>query len=308
MSVFELKFRRVIALATCLCFLISLFPEAQAALQSPNLQVALHGEAPRVSHIEIPTELATLDEVYESPLSNAKVVLQIQDAHANYEAQTNIKNLLKYLNKQYGFKIIFAEGAAEELDPKYLKLTADKKQNENLIDELARDGELSGAELYLLENGKEMRALPIEEIAAYRRNYLALRKVFGAEATAERYLSVLEKKMDLAVSKIFSPEMQSALKEWTRFENGQRAFLPYVTNLADLAKTNLDLDFDKVYSQIDWPQISRLLVLQKVEKELEQQASTAYSVPSTPLTRPLPCFGERYARYAVRVTNFQYFL
>lgn len=254
MSVFEHKIRRVIAFGTCLCFIASLFPEAQAAI--PSLQLAVKSEVPRLQSIHIPSEIATLEEVYEAPSADAKVVLHIQDAHANYEAQIRTKELLTYLHKQYGFKIIFAEGAAEELDPKYLQLTADKKRNADLIDELARDGELSGAELYLLENRKEMRALPIEEIPAYRKNYLALRKVFEGESTVTPYLEELEKQMDRVASKTFSPEMQSAMKEWGRFEKGHREFLPYVQSLAKLAKAHLDLDFEQVDSQIDWPQMT----------------------------------------------------
>ncbi|MBU9889537.1 MAG: hypothetical protein KTQ49_06685, partial [Candidatus Omnitrophica bacterium] len=202
-----------------------------------GIEILSPREAPSFLQVDIPSELATLDGLYEAPLqSDPKLVLHIQNAHANYGAQQKIKELLQYLEKTYAIKTIFVEGASEDLDPDYLRMFPDRERNLKLADYLMKQGELTGAELYLLEQDgatgnaqssteikasatrtpqgldkqrpdaqrsddslsvvrdtlSGVKAHGIEEAALYRENYEALKTVFGAEATVNRYLEGFE--------------------------------------------------------------------------------------------------------------------
>ncbi|MBU9889713.1 MAG: phosphotransferase, partial [Candidatus Omnitrophica bacterium] len=224
--------------------------------------------------------------------------------------QQKIKGLLQYLEKKYAITTIFVEGASEDLNPDYLKLFPDAERNLKLADFLAKQGELTGAELYLLEADKaglgtrdsglekqehglgtrdlglektsnenesrasspERRAVQahgLEDAALYRENYEALKKVFGAEGVVKQYLDGLEGRLTTLGSKVFSKDLLRMTSEWKKFEKGHRVFMPYVRNLAGESKRVLDVDLESLLSQIEWPQITRLLVLQQMEKELE---------------------------------------
>ncbi|MFH0984577.1 MAG: hypothetical protein V1882_03465 [Candidatus Omnitrophota bacterium] len=284
--------RRIVSFLTICFFLVS---QVSFANPGAGIEVAANREMPGFLRIDIPTELASLDGIWEAPSSvDSRVVLHIQNAHANYGAQKKIEELLEYLNKTYAINTIFVEGAAEDLNPDYLKLFPDKARNLELADLLAQQGELTGAELYLLEadygpqttdprqkrdsklqspvsslQSGPVRGVGIEDAGLYRSNYEALKKVFGAEALVNRYLQGYESRLEALSSKIFTNDLRRILADWQKFEKGHREFMPYIRSLAADAKRVLDLDLESLFSQVEWPQITRLLVLQGMEKELD---------------------------------------
>ena len=111
---------RTVALATLTCFLTT---QCVSGFPSAGIEITGGREMPAYLSIDVPAELGTVDTLYEAPASaNPQFILHIQNAHANYQAQMKIKQLLGYMNKKYGFKTIFVEGASEKLDPDYLRL------------------------------------------------------------------------------------------------------------------------------------------------------------------------------------------
>ncbi|HOW87447.1 MAG TPA: class I SAM-dependent methyltransferase [Candidatus Omnitrophota bacterium] len=264
---------RAVSIATLVCFLTT-----QCAWGAPGASIELAGarELPGYLSIDVPAEFGTVDALYEAPSSaNPQFVLHIQNAHANYQAQMKIKQLLGYMNKKYGFKTIFVEGASEKLDPDYLRLFPDEERNLKLCDELAKQGELTGAELYLMEADKDIEALGIEQAALYRSNYEALKKVFGAEADVNRFFKGFDGKLDRIASKTFTPETRELIADWKRFEQGRREFMPFVKSLAQKSKKILNVDLESLFAQVGWPQITRLLVVQQMEKELDRAKGVA---------------------------------
>nr|MBU9888997.1 hypothetical protein [Candidatus Omnitrophota bacterium] len=126
------KFKKPISIVIILCFLVT---QNVWAAPGMGIEILSPREAPSFLQVDIPSELATLDGLYEAPLqSDPKLVLHIQNAHANYGAQQKIKELLQYLEKTYAIKTIFVEGASEDLDPDYLRMFPDRERNLKLAD------------------------------------------------------------------------------------------------------------------------------------------------------------------------------
>ena len=133
-----------VAAATLFFFLTT---QCVSAAPGAGIEMAGKREMPSYLRLDIPAELGTVDELYEAPASGApQFILHIQNAHANYDAQQKIKKLLQHVNKKYGFTTVFVEGASEKLDPAYLTIFPDKERNLKLADNLAKKGELTGAE------------------------------------------------------------------------------------------------------------------------------------------------------------------
>ena len=148
-----MKNGRAVAMVTLVSFLTT-----QCAWGAPGAWIEMAGnpELPAYLSIDIPAELGTVDTLYEAPAgANPQFILHIQNAHANYGAQQKIKQLLQYLDRSYGIKTLFVEGASEDLNPDYLKMFPDKERNLKLAQFLAEQGELTGAEMYLLEADKD---------------------------------------------------------------------------------------------------------------------------------------------------------
>ncbi len=236
-----------------------------------GIEFSAKPETPQLIQIDIPAELASVEEFWEAPARpNPKMILQIQNAHTNYEAQTKIRDLMSYLNQNYGFKTIFVEGASEELNPEYLKLFPDAETNRRLWDELAKRGQITGADWFLLNDEKSgAKGVGIENAELYKKNYEALKAVYSREAETAKFVGGLESELDKLASKTLPPETRKIIAEWKKFEKGHREFIPFVESLSKLAKQTINLDLKALYSQIEWPQMTRILVLQEMEKKLE---------------------------------------
>ncbi|MBU4343249.1 MAG: hypothetical protein KKG21_04490, partial [Candidatus Omnitrophica bacterium] len=62
--------------------------------------------------IKIPKEYGTIIESHVG--SNGKLIIHIQDAHANYEGQMNLANILESLINDYELNLILVEGGSTD--------------------------------------------------------------------------------------------------------------------------------------------------------------------------------------------------
>lgn len=252
--------------------LLLISAQAAWAMPVPSLEIRPQSEIPAFLQIEIPDTLATLEEVYEAPPSlNPKVVLQIQNIHGHYQAQVQVKKMLEYFYKQYGFKTVFVEGAVEKLDPSYLQVFPDAKENNEMADQMARNGQLTGPELYLMEAPEDVQAIGIERTDLYRGNYEAFKQVYGAKSQTDSFIRLLDSRLELLSSRFLTRDMRRVLSEWQKFHDGRREFLPFIKHLAGESAKFLNLDLHSLFAQVEWPQTARLLVLQSMEADIKQE-------------------------------------
>lgn len=254
-------------------FTLILFLFTQVCWSAPMVGISVHPnvETPSFLNVEIPYQLSSLEEVYEAPASvDPKLILHIQDLHGSYEAQTKIKDILEYLYSQYGFNLLFLEGAVNQLKPEQLYLFPDAERNRKLAEDLAKKGELTGAELFMLSGPENVHAVGIEQPELYRKNYEAFKKIHANRKILDRFEDQITQRLDTLSSLYFSRDMRRILRDWRKFEQGHRDFLPYVKRLAEESKKFIGLDLKSLFAQVEWPQITRLLVLQAMEEELDK--------------------------------------
>ncbi len=262
---------RVIAVATLMCFVSS---QTAQGFPAASITIMKDKETPSYLKMDIPSSLGSVDTLYDADGTSNKFILHIQDAHANYDAQMKIKQILEYVNKNYGFDTVFVEGASSKMDAKYISLFSTKEENIDYANKLAQKGILTGSELFLLENDKNIEALGIENASLYRTNYEALIEVFEAESNVNQFFQYFDAELGSASSRVFSSETQTLIAEWKRFEQKHRNFMPFVRELVKKAKKIINEDLESVFAQVAWPQITRLLVVQNLEKGLNRQKAS----------------------------------
>ncbi len=262
--------RKSLGAGTLILYMLS---NSVYAVTVPNVDIVPQRETPAFLHIDVPSDLARVEDIYEAPPKvDPSLVVHIQNAHGNYEAQNKIKHLMNYLYKQYGFRLFFVEGAVGKLNPDYLKLFADADHNRQVADSLAREGKLTGAELFLVDAPQGIQASGIEQPDLYRSNYETFREVYSYKDDTNAFLERNDQRLNQIAAKVFSPELRRLVQEWKKFEAGQRDFMPYVERLSGDARKILDLDLESIYAQAEWPHLSRLLILQSMEKDLDMEA------------------------------------
>ena len=242
----------------------------------PAVEIRLPHETPSFLQIEIPEELATVEEAFEAPAKqDPKLILHIQNIHGNYQAQTQVKKMLDYFYKQYAFKVIFVEGASEKLNPEYLEFFPEKENNLKLADALARKGQLTGPELYLMDAPKDVQAIGIEQAELYRGNYEAFKKVYGSKEKTDAFLKKMDSRLELLSSRFLTRDMRRIISEWQKFHDGRREFLPFVKQLSSEAQKFINVDLQSLFAQVEWPQLARLMVLQSMEPDIKHDEALA---------------------------------
>jgi hypothetical protein len=102
-----------------------------------------------LNELKIPSQIGNIKEVFESSLSSPSAnttIIQIQDAHCNYEAQKNLAQILEYLVTERKLKLIMVEGGSGDVSLSFLRSYADKKTREAVADKYLRMGKISGEE------------------------------------------------------------------------------------------------------------------------------------------------------------------
>ena len=85
------KKSKSVAIISCLTALTFLISQISYAYPRIGMQIPPQSEAPSFLQISIPDNLASIDDIYEAPVGpNPRIVLHIQNAHANYDAQQKI--------------------------------------------------------------------------------------------------------------------------------------------------------------------------------------------------------------------------
>jgi len=168
--------------------------------------IATAAPTPSLSQLSIPAELGQIQTAYRSPDSKATII-QIQDAHGNYEAQQNTSKLIAHLVQSKDAKVLLLEGSDEQLNPTLFHFFKDHTLNMKVADLLMQNGEFTGAEHYLLKNShdsKSIKAYGIEDTKLYTEDIALFRKLLINKIRSQSALDIFQADLTLAQSRIFS--------------------------------------------------------------------------------------------------------
>ncbi len=196
-----------------------------------------------LAKLTIPESFGTVRELFISkgnPNSH-KVIFQIQDSHANEEAQTNIKNIVSLLAKpSVGMapaQLIAVEAAKGIVDTSLIQKIPNEAIRKQVAEYFLSIGYLTGTEMYsILDKDKPVPLYGVEDKQLYFENLAAFRKTMkekGLRAQAEgilRFAQLLRKKM-------FGPELSEIWDKADAYEGGK---LPFTEFCEFLAKATTD--------------------------------------------------------------------
>lgn len=240
-------------------------------VSSPHL---FEGGQDLIRQIALPEGLGRIEDIFIAPSvphKNARILVYIKDAHANYEAQTHIRDILRVLSRDYGFQLIAAEGAVSKLDRAQLNFYSDANTNLKIADFLAQKGEISGVDLFVLEN-ERISAYGIENQDAYAENLKAFRSVMNAGRERGMFLKAVSGQTDLVIAKLNNKKLRALIRSWQKLSDHSADISTYVTQIAKAAKGSLGIDLSDIAGQLDWPALARIVRLKETELKLNAKA------------------------------------
>lgn len=239
----------------------------------------------------IPSELGSLQETFipaeaaqksDPSVSQNPVVIHIQDAHANVEAQERIRDILGWVRKSAaengvpGPVVVALEGSVGSMHPEYLELFPEfPAVNEVFVEDLKLKGELTGSDLYQWEQYKERKnpsskRLPelifwgAENPESYRNNLSEFRQLMFKREEIDSLLKPFESLLSIAQSRILNPQLRDFLRDSERTE-------VLALSILRLARQTLGIDLSDRIEQLRFPNLTRFAYVREIEPLLDAE-------------------------------------
>jgi hypothetical protein len=223
-----------------------------------------------ISSFTIPAEFGKVTDRIKGSEAGP-LLIHIQEAHANYDAQKNIKNILEYLSKNYGIRLVLLEGAGNKLDATLFKFFPREPELQQTVNEkLMQAGELTGAELFLISSPQgAAEGWGVEKAEAYAQDREAFKRVFEGRELAQDFSETFYRQWQKCASLLLSKPLKEFLTRETAFEEGRLPLADWMVSLKMAAARDLRLDLDNVLEQKDWPVLVRYFRLKTIDPRID---------------------------------------
>lgn len=267
-------------LRTISIFVLTAFFGTNLAVGEPSAVSLNSGPISEVSpdvSIEIPQDLGTLQIPQDlgtvrdrvSSGRQGRVVLHIQDAHGSYEAQVKIKKLLHHLVDHYGASLVLVEGASRPLDPELFRIFKDQNLNIKIADSLAKEGELSGAELYLVEAENPVHTEGMEDAQTYIDNLLMFRNMAEKRAQIESWIAKLRAQIETTGFRKLNKPLREFLRNWQLWREERMSLIDFLSVIHNASEKHLQFDLSHAKMQFDYPMLVRYFKLKNFEAGID---------------------------------------
>ncbi|MBF0215713.1 MAG: hypothetical protein HQL30_01835 [Candidatus Omnitrophica bacterium] len=267
---FSKLIKKIVNISTVITFSLDVtgYSMVNTAVVNPAIIANKSVSKKIVDDFILPENLGTIKEKYfNDSLFKAKdlknnLVIHIQDAHCNYNAQIKIASLLEYLKEKFNIKVINLEGGSGEYEFTTFYSIKDEKIREKVADSIMRDGELSGAEYFAINNKEKIYSWGVEDKELYLANLYSYRDWCGSEGAVLTDLEKLEHSAMEYAAKNCSDLVIALLLNKSEYRSKKMEFKEYLLRITRAARySGIDIG--------DYPSISRLLKVVAMEKYID---------------------------------------
>jgi len=246
-------------------FLVLAFSLYNVSLAVPedNIGAPSIGETPAfvpVENIGIAIDTGTIRSKYSG--DTGKVVVHIQDAHCNYEAQTNINRILDQVTKECGIDMISVEGAEGLVDTAWFKAFPDAEIRKEVATYFMKKGEITGAEFFSIISDYNGTIFGAETRDYYVKNLKAFTEVYPYKNAIEDYFTKLQGVVNRLKGIVYPPKLKkldAKIRAFNAKEIELSEFAEYLHK--DLSTENMGL--------VDFPNFKRLVQTLEYEKKID---------------------------------------
>jgi hypothetical protein len=210
----------------------------------------------------IPSSWGRIKEVYKG--SSNQVIVHIQDAHANYEAQTNISNIIDLLVEEYGLTVAGLEGSVGKLQTELFSTFPEDAIRTQVSDYFIREGKLSGPEALAISKGFEYPLVlyGIEDKELYDNNFEAFKTSLPFKQEAKSYFNHLSQCLAILKGYLYDQKLSDIDAKQLAFDLKVLSLNEYCLYL------NKELNMTAEEIKTEFPNLADLLHAIKIEETL----------------------------------------
>jgi hypothetical protein len=152
------------------------------------------------SLIDIPFEHVTLREARKG--TNGKLIIHIQDAHANYSGQKSLAKALGFYMDAYGVQTVLTEGGDRDVTLDPLKKFLNQKDWLIVANKMLLENLITGSEYLNLTSEHPMKLMGIEYTDLYEKNLVAYAEMATHREDLVQYLHKIKISVERIKGKI----------------------------------------------------------------------------------------------------------
>jgi len=255
---------------------ISIFVAATFALSSISFALPEDRKLTTPTHEElvtnpdkiiIPRELGLVKSKFIG--NEGRLVIHIQDAHCNYEAQTNIAKMLENLVKNYNITLVSVEGADGYLDTSWFKSFPDEDVRREVADYFMKKGEITGPEFISITTDLPIKLFGAETRSYYIDNLNAFTSSYPLKEDTEKYFNNIKAVLNRLKGFIYSEELKTLDAKMHDYETKKLPFNEYIRYLESMAeKYRMNLrQYDNLFKLISALIYEKKIDFNVVDKE-----------------------------------------
>ncbi|WP_413853440.1 class II fructose-bisphosphate aldolase, partial [Candidatus Ruminimicrobium bovinum] len=202
------------------------------------------------------------------------VVLNIQDFHMHPGVQQNINSIIKALVDNYSVKNVYLEGAYDTVNTNWLSNIANPDLKNAIINQLMKDGKLTGAEIYSVNNDKQNFILPLEDKKLHKENIGRLAKILADKPEVLNKLDKLEKELSIYQKKYLSTNNKNFTEVVQKHDAGKIDTGKFYKLLFAYMKKNSSVSNGQYgniieMSASDYPNINKYLTAYQLQSKIK---------------------------------------
>ena len=213
----------------------------------------------------LPTEYGQIKKFVQG--NRNKILIHIQDAHANEEAQRNIAKIIGFFADHHNLKTVALEGADGKLATDLLSFFPDKGVLRAVADLNLSKARMNGSEYAAIVEKPTLQLFGAEEDALYEKNRTAYLAALKNQKNDERILDELGRILRGLTRFVFSKKIRELRSHREQFFAEGRDLSTYVAYLIQTAKESEVLSLD------EFPHMQSLLALLDLEETLDFDAA-----------------------------------
>ncbi|MDD3906312.1 MAG: hypothetical protein PHS46_07300 [Candidatus Omnitrophica bacterium] len=204
-------------------------------------------KAPKITPIAATADNVTVEKdfgIIKSRFAgnSNKLVINIQDAHCNYEAQTNIVNILEGLINHYDLKLVSVEGADGIIDTTWFKAFPDEEVRKEVATYFMKKGEITGPEFLSITKDYPISLFGAEDRKSYLENLNAFTSSYPLKAEVEKYYNSIKGALSRLKTLIYNDGLKAMDAKSQDYESKKIQFNEYIRFLqAEAEKEKINL-------------------------------------------------------------------
>ncbi|MDO8730271.1 MAG: hypothetical protein Q7J69_03680 [Candidatus Omnitrophota bacterium] len=217
-----------------------------------------------LDNLRIPTQHGSLKGTYTA---HEPIIIHIQDAHANYEAQKHLAGILDYLIRAHGLGLVLVEGGSRNDSLSYMRAYAPLEKRKQVAEEFLQSGKISGENYLDLTTDYNFTVYGIEKPELYDQNMEAFFSVEQVQAKALGAMTGFRAAVE-ALKQISYPEEVKGLElRELEVKEGRVPLAQHYQSLAEEAGKR-----KVAVADAEFPNLLRFIKASRLEKELNFKA------------------------------------